>query len=42
MAFPIIIFAFDSIESIGFAVAEASDPKRTIPKVVNHVARVAF
>jgi L-asparagine transporter-like permease len=38
MALPIIIFAFDGVESIGITAAEAADPRRTIPKAVNQVA----
>jgi L-asparagine transporter-like permease len=37
MSFPIIIFAFDGVELIGLAAAEAENPQRTIPKAVNQI-----
>ncbi|MCA6070743.1 MAG: amino acid permease [Endomicrobium sp.] len=37
LTFPMIIFAFDGLELIGLAAAEAENPEKTIPKAVNQV-----
>lgn len=37
MAIPFIMFAFGGLEMLGFAAAEAENPKRVIPKVINQV-----